>query len=156
MLIHTFPSFEELDKKKFQQLILSGFGRALTNDYFEYCKPKLICIATEQQRYCGAIVMEQVPGTDICYLDKLVVHKDFKGKGIGKALWQKLNKFAKKVVWRAKKENPFNRFYEKHAQDVLRHPELPGYHIFCYGLSQRELQKALPYVAQKRQTLQSH
>ena len=147
-------SFEEIDKQKFAGLIESGFNKTLKTDYFSETKPEYICLATNNGDYIGAIVVESIPGLKgVSYLDKIVVASDYQQKGIGKLLWEHLNGNSKKTIWRAKKNNPIINFYKKKSDGFLSFPDVSDFDFFCYGLSSRELMKAISFAIRKKPSL---
>ncbi len=146
-------SFDGLDKKKFRKLAESGFGKTLVPEYFEYCKPEYIVVCSQNEGYLGVIVVEKIPESDnVHYLDKIVVSKEMQGTGLGKKLWQYLNGDSEKLVWRAKKYNPINRFYKEQSQHMQ---ELPEWIVYWYGLSQAEIKTGTDYAISKKATLKA-
>lgn len=148
--IEEFRSFAELDKNRFAKLIESGFlGQTLTSNYFSYAKPCAIFIAILDGEYCGAVVVENA-FDDIFYLDKFVVSSRRQGLGIGGELWNILLLRFKKLIWRAKINNPVCEFYKKHCDEFIKE----GFYVyFWYGISPRFLSKAVEYVDKKKPTL---
>lgn len=155
--IKKFNSFSGIDQDKFRALVKSGFfesGRILSSDYFKYCHPEFVCVALngDNEHYAGVMVVEPIPLMSVHYLDKIVVAKEFQGNGLAKILWAELNKKVDKCIWRSKKENPFNKFYEEHCDGRLGFPE-SDYTFFYYGLAHFELERALVYTEQKKPTI---
>ena len=147
-------SFEEIDKEKFAQLVQSGFNKFLIPGYFSETNPEYICLAMTNGHYIGAIVVESIPGLEgVSYLDKIVVAHEHKGNGLGKMLWEHLNGTSQKVIWRAKKENPIIDFYRKKSSGTLSFPDITDFMFFYYGLTSKELEKALTYVIGKKPNL---
>ena len=72
---------------------------------------------------------------------------------IGKTLWQYLNGYSQKVVWRAKKENPIIDFYKKKSDGCINLLDVVDFMFFYYGLNSKELDKALAYAIRKKPSL---
>ena len=146
----TFKSFDEVDKEKFKQLIKSGFGKTLVDWYFNYVNPKYIHIIENGLEYIGAIVIEDAAlGFD--YLDKIVVASSYKGNGYGNQLWDKLIGNSKKLLWRANKANPFNKFYNKHCTGMQK---VGKWNIYWVGLTPSQLKDGIKYALSKKETLE--
>ena len=154
LTITKLSSFDGVNKEKFAALIHSGFKKTLIPTYFSDIAPDHICLAEHNGRYVGAIVVEAVPELPgVNYLDKIVVAADYQGMNIGKTLWQHLNGYSQKVVWRAKKENPIIDFYRKKSDGCINLLDQADFMFFYYGLSSKELEKALVYAINKKPSL---
>lgn len=154
LIITKAKSFEEIDKTKFSNLIKSGFKKNLIPNYFLETNPEYICLAEHKGIYVGAIIVECVPSLQgVNYLDKIVVAADYQGKSIGRILWAHLNGYSQKVVWRAKKENPIIGFYKKKSDGCINLLDQTDFMFFYYGLSSKELEKALAYAINKKPSL---
>lgn len=150
MKYQKFDSFEEIEKGKFSQLMLSGFGKKLVDDYFDYVKAKYICLAVDSEEYIGAIVVEEFePG--LFYLDKIVVANQHQGNGIGKELWNILNGDGKKLIWRAKPGNKIHDFYYKQCDGLQK---VDGWFIYWKGLLPDEMEAGIKYALNKKPTLE--
>jgi acetylglutamate synthase len=150
MMFEKFGSFEEIDKNKFSYLMVSGFGKKLTDGYFDYVNPDYICLAIENDQYHGAIVVEEFePG--LFYLDKIVVHTDHQSNGIGCKLWNILNGDSKKIIWRAKLHNPICNFYQQQCQGMHNESD---WMIYWTGLEPDELASGIKYALDKKETLE--
>ena len=142
-------SFESISKEKFKELIKSGFGGKLVNDYFEYVVPEHIYLAYCDDIYCGAIVTEKImPG--LSYLDKIVTKKEHQGNGIGKNLWAMLDNKTK-LLWRAKTNNPINSFYMNQCSGMQKTGK---WIIYWTGLNPEELKAGIKYALDKKPTVE--
>lgn len=152
MEFQKLNSFDELDKKKFSELVFSGFGRNLVKGYFSYCNPSYIVLCSDEGEYAGAIVVEQIPQSEgIHYLDKIVVGNEYQGQGLGKNLWSYLNGDSDKLIWRSNQENPINEFYLSQCEGLQKEPP---WWIFWYGLTPSELELGISYCFSKKSTLE--
>ena len=154
IIINKAKSFEDIDKDKFSALIESGFKKTLIPNYFSETNPEYICLAEHNGLYVGAIVVESVPSLPgVNYLDKIVVAADYQGNGIATTLWSHLNGYSKKVVWRAKKNNPIIDFYKKKADGWLNFNDVEHFMFFFYGLDSSEFPEAIGQVIGKKPSL---
>jgi acetylglutamate synthase len=53
-------------------------------------------------------------------LDKFAVSDSARGEGLAKSLWQRLREAAPELIWRSRRENPFNGFYSSQADGFVR------------------------------------
>lgn len=148
--LKKFNSFKEINKAKFKTLLEDAFSKKLTKGYFSYVKPEYIIIAEKDDEYIGTIVVEKT-GKTIYYLDKIAVAKKYHGNGIGKKLWEELHGDNKKIVWRAKENNPINDFYIKQCEGMQK---VSGWIIYWRNLTPEELKKAIKYALKKKQTME--
>ena len=144
MEITEYSSFEQIDKKCLVDLIESGFGKKLAEDYFEYVHPSKIIVAGD---YSGLMLLEKIHG-DIYYLDKFVVKKEFQSNRIGRLLWNKIAE--SKVLWRARIDNQVSAFYSKACH---RNYICDSWNIYGINLSEEEFEHYLNYALSKKPTL---
>jgi len=105
----TNLSATEIDLNKIKNLIELGFDKKLNPDYLNTLVDYHFCVETN---YRGGIVISKQK--DFFYLDKIVVDPSYLGRGLGSLLLDELmeqvNQLSHnnpKLVWRAKKDNPF-------------------------------------------------
>jgi acetylglutamate kinase len=146
-----YMSFEDIDKSKFCDLVISSFGKKLVSDYFDVTIPKYICIAQDNEEYLGGIVVLPF-NKDIVYLDKIMVDLNYVHNGVGKNLWTILNGDSNKILWRAKSTNPINNFYEKQCTGLHKIDE---WIIYWKGLNLVELSEGIDFAINKKVTLEN-
>jgi acetylglutamate synthase len=143
-------SFGDVDKAKFKELVYSGFGKSLMDNYFEYVKPKILhLIQDDHEDYIGAVVLEEFKPCQF-YLDKLVVAKEYQKNGIGKKLWSNVVEGSDKLVWRAKPENPINNMYVEKCEGMQK---FEPWFVYWIGLNPTELVDSIYYALNKKPTL---
>jgi acetylglutamate kinase len=96
-------------------LIEAAFGRRLRKAYWESLMPDYI-LASEKGR-AGAIVTS-IGGVPL--LDKFAVSEGARGEGLAKSLWQRLGEHSPQLIWRSRRENPFNSYYSARADGFVR------------------------------------
>jgi|TARA_B100002003_G_C14149383_1_gene552777 acetylglutamate synthase len=150
MIEDSFTSFDDLDKVKFQNLIASGFGKYLVDDYFKYLNPAYINVVEDMEgNYIGATVTEEFK-EGLYYLDKLVVAKDYQNNGIGKKLWDCVIEQSSKLVWRAKPLNHINKIYVRECEGMQK---FEPWFVYWKGLDPVELVEGIGYALDKKETL---
>lgn len=148
--LKKYLTFEQLNKSKFKLLLEDAFGKKLIKDYFTYANPNAIMVIEKENQYVGAIVAEAA-GNNVQYLDKIAIAKTSQGNGIGKKLWQEFGAQSKKLIWRAKENNPINLFYQKNCDGFQK---VGDWIMYWKGLSQEELQQAIAYAAAKKSSFE--
>jgi bifunctional N-acetylglutamate synthase/kinase len=123
--IHTYTSWEQMDRARLRGLIESSFGRTLVPDYFEHTH---LYRAYVSENYRAAIILtDEDAGT---YLDKFAVLEDAQGEGLGRAVWQVMRDENSRLFWRSRHANVVNDFYFSEADGSYR---LNGWKLFWYG-----------------------
>ena len=124
--IHVFERWDQVDLPRLKHLIESGFGRALTLDYFETTTPWRIYVSAN---YRAALVLTEENG--IPHLDKFAVADDAKGEGLGRAAWDVMRAETPRLFWRSRTSNPINDFYFDQSEGALKGDP---WTVFWYGL----------------------
>ncbi|MFN8767030.1 MAG: acetylglutamate kinase [Lysobacteraceae bacterium] len=124
--IHVFERWDQVDLPRLKHLIESGFGRALTLDYFETTTPWRIYVSAN---YRAALVLTEE--NRIPHLDKFAVADDAKGEGLGRAAWDVMRAETPRLFWRSRTSNPINDFYFDQSEGALKGDP---WTVFWYGL----------------------
>jgi acetylglutamate kinase len=124
--IHVFERWDQVDLPRLKHLIESGFGRALTLDYFESTVPWRIYVSAN---YRAALILTEENG--IPHLDKFAVADDAKGEGLGRAAWDVMRAETPRLFWRSRTSNPINDFYFDQSEGALKGDP---WTVFWYGL----------------------
>jgi len=117
---------KEFDKSKLKQMLESSFGKSLSKNYFDSGIEDIIV----EKDYKGAAIIKKYYGE--YYLDKFAVGKESQGTGLGKAMWDKLNKKYDKLIWRSLPENKFNEFYFKNSTGMIKNTH---WNVFWKGIA---------------------
>lgn len=157
-----YKSFDEIDKCAFARLALSSFKEKLVSDYFEITLPKYIYLVPNilqedicyiRSKYIGAMVVLPFK-SDAVYLDKLMLNLEINSKFtnnlIKKNLWKILNESEKKIIWRARTGNYFNKFYEEQCTGLHK---IGDWIVYSKGLSSQELNEGVDLAINKIITL---
>ncbi len=124
--INVFKRWDEVDLPRLKSLIESGFGRALTPDYFETTTPWRIYVSAN---FRTALILTKENG--IPHLDKFAVAEDAKGEGLGRAAWDVMRAEVPRLFWRSRTSNPINDFYFDQSEGALKGDP---WTVFWYGL----------------------
>lgn len=151
MQLTKFKSFEQVDREKLKEVIESGFGKKLVEDYFEYTLVDSVYVAQHNDKYAGAAVLEQI-SNDHFYLDKWVVAEGFQNNGVGTMLWLAVAEHAHKLTWRAKPENKANQMYINACSGMQKFDK---WIIYWKGISPDEIANGIAYSLQKKETLEA-
>ncbi len=118
--------WESVDIERLRELIESSFGRRLSQTYTANTELTAAYIA---ESYRAAAII--VHGGPVPRLDKFAVTEKAKGEGLGSALWRRLRKEHPKLYWRARPDNPINRFYFQHCDGCIKTED---WTVYWYGL----------------------
>ena len=124
--ITTHEAWNSIDRDRLGSLVESSFGRQLSADYE---KSTELTTAFISDSYTAAAIV--VHGGPVPRLDKFAVTDQAKGEGLGTALWVQLRKAHPKLFWRARPDNPINRFYFQQCDGCIKGDV---WNVYWYGL----------------------
>ena len=101
-------------------LLEDSFGCKSFSDSFLSSVVSSIWVENSKSVLCGVALIESQLNQN--YLSKFAVRPTMRGDGIAKLMWESLCESYSSFFWRAKSENPFSTWYERHA-DGCRHNE---------------------------------
>jgi len=142
--ILSSQGFNDLNKSKLKALLENAFGKKLAENYFEEEAKGVLC----QKDYEGVAIIKEVNG--LPYLDKFGVAKHCQGTGLGKSLWEELDKKYNKLVWRAFACNGANSFYDKQCDGFVKKG---NWKVYWKGLCEKEIIPSVEAVAEKQATM---
>ncbi|CAG8444250.1 3606_t:CDS:2 [Ambispora leptoticha] len=144
MQVIHHSSFDTIDIPAFKALVETSFGKKL--DLENYLKRVEKCVDTiiVTGDYAGVAVItmesasmeknnnDNAERDVIPYLDKLAVDPEHQGTGVADLLWKQIQIKYPKIMWRARVNNPVNKWYFERADGNLR---VPGsqWMMFWYG-----------------------
>ncbi|MAH32885.1 hypothetical protein CL615_00680 [archaeon] len=151
-----FTLFNQIDKEKFKELNHKRFGRELVKHYFQLFDPKYLRLALDKEDYVGGVVVVEASyfGEEIGfdYIDKLVVKQEYESNGIGTDLFEFAKKESEKLIWRARADNPYKKFYKTKKDRIEERDE---WNIYSIGLNDKEWEDGIKYVLSKEDTFVS-
>ncbi len=143
----TFIKFHEIESrqritsemvKKIQKTLEDSFQKNLKNNFLVKIKDAEYSILYEKN-YEGLAIMKKM-NQSIYYLDKFAVHPIRQGTGLGKSIWAELSAKYNKIMWRAKPNNPFNYFYMKECDGLVKNKD---WWVFWKGM---QIDESLEYI----------
>ncbi len=136
--------FNDLNKSKLKGLLEDAFGKKLAEGYFEDEAKEVL-----YQKDCEAVAIIK-EANELPYLDKFAVAKHCQGTGLGKSLWEELDKKYSKLVWRALACNGANSFYDKQCDGFVKKGK---WKVYWKGLCEKEIMQSVEAVAEKQATM---
>ncbi|MBT8136813.1 MAG: acetylglutamate kinase [Gammaproteobacteria bacterium] len=124
--LEAHQDWDTVDVPKLRELVESSFGRRLVDDYMEQTR---LTAAYISDCYRAAAII--VRGGPVPRLDKFVVTDKARGEGLGSALWRRLRTEHPQLFWRARPDNPINRFYFEHSDGCIKGEQ---WNVYWYGL----------------------
>jgi len=115
-----------IDRPRLVELIESCFGRTMVPGYFD---AKTFDSLYLSEDYRGtAIVVREVGHA---YLDKFAVTNKARGEGLGSAIWRRIRSDHPVLFWRARRDNPVNRWYFEQSDGTYAQGR---WVVFWYGM----------------------
>lgn len=105
---------DDMDKVRLATLLEESFGKKLLDTHSIEEADEVY----REEHYYGASFLERHPAG--MYLSKFAVGTDARGGGLAQELWREMTKDHKSLFWRAKPNNPINRWYEKEADGFYK------------------------------------
>ena len=124
--VHTYTSWDGIDRARLRGLIESSFGRTLAADYFE--RTRLYRAYVSENYRAAVILTHEDAGT---YLDKFAVLDDAQGEGLGRAVWLVMREQNPRLFWRSRHGNPINHFYYAESDGCFKQER---WKAFWYGM----------------------
>jgi len=137
-------SLNSLDKEKIKILLEEAFSKDLVDNYFENEFHHFFI----EKNYEGIAIIDSIEDTP--YLDKIAVSKPMQGTGLGKAIWEKALSRYPSLIWRAARDNPFNKFYVNHCDGMIKKEE---WIVFWKNLPDEKVWPLAQRVNSARKTL---
>lgn len=149
--ILELSTLKQVDKKKLKELIEGGFNKKLIDNYFDLLS-NLKKIFLEED-YKGVAIILDVEGSN--YLDKLVVHPDYQGNGLGKRLFKVSLEYSqnKGFFWRASSQNPFNEWYKKQLNGNGEYLQVNDWTVYLVNVPTQKREKLISYAVTKTRTI---
>jgi acetylglutamate kinase len=140
--IKIVEDMKNIDIIKLRSLLDASFGKKI-NDEFIYSKFDSVIL---EENYRGAAILKKSPYGMI--LSKFAVDEIARGEGIGRDIWDLMKENHSVICWRAKFENPINKWYAKECDGMCK---MGKWNIYWINL---ELEK-IPFVCNYLNSLPS-
>ncbi|MFA5856917.1 MAG: hypothetical protein WC867_06155 [Candidatus Pacearchaeota archaeon] len=142
------------DPKKISELIKKVFGNELRKEFF-YEGDKNIHFYSHESKYRGIVIVMPNIKDIATYLDIIAVDCEYKGKGLGKDLFESIINIQEnpKLFWRSRVDRLANDWYKRKSDEYKEYStdNKTNYNLYTIGLSNNEKEKALEFV-KKRQS----
>lgn len=132
--VDRYSSYAELDVARLRALLEASFGRRARDDLFER-EPLAIYV---ERGYRAAAILEPSPVAP--FLTKFAVEPLARGEGMGRDLWQAMERDHPRVFWRSRPDNPIASWYVGECDGMLR---LARWQVFWRGLDPEAIPRAV-------------
>jgi len=124
-VIRRRGSYDELEVPRVEALLESSFGRRIRKEFFS--RPPMALFVEDDYR--AAAVLHDT--ADAPYLAKFAVDPLAQGEGLGRDLWQVVERDFPRMFWRTRPDNPISTWYSGICDGLVR---LPRWHVFWRGI----------------------
>ena len=122
-------------------LLEESFGCEVSSDSFLSSVVSSIWVENSKCVLCGVALIESQLNQN--YLSKFAVRPTMRGDGIAKLMWESLCESYSSFFWRAKSENPFSLWYERHADGCIHNEK---WSVFWHGIEDRQINDIVNYA----------
>lgn len=126
--------WSKVDPTSLKRLLEGCFERPINEDFFK----RKIDSAYIEENYMGAAVVQIMEG--IPFLTKFAVGTEARGLGIGRDLWNEINKNHKKFFWRSNPNDFITHWYTKQCDGLHKTKD---WTVFWKGLEPGEISTAI-------------
>ncbi|MEE9451199.1 MAG: GNAT family N-acetyltransferase [Gammaproteobacteria bacterium] len=121
-----------------KQTLEATFSRKVSDDYFS--SPFTAVLADPD--FTAVAIIKAL--STYHYLDKFAIHPDLQSQGIGKKLWTMVIQQYPTLIWRSRKDNPFNQFYLRSCSGFHH---IGIWHIFWQGITVDDIPHVIELVS---------
>ncbi len=132
--VDRYSSYAELDAARLGALLEASFERRVRPEFFER-EPLAIYV---ERGYRAAAILEPSPVGP--FLSKFAVEPLAQGEGMGRDLWQAIERDFPRVFWRARPDNRIASWYVTECDGMLRRPR---WTVFWRGLETEDVPRAV-------------
>ncbi len=118
-------SLTDIDKKKLDNLLSVSYNKTLRKDF---TLDNFNFFIIEKNYKAAAIFIEKPFGN---YLSKFAVDAIAKGEGVGRDIWDEMKMHYSKIFWRAKTNNPINKWYRNECDGFIK---LSNWNLYWIGI----------------------
>lgn len=135
--IRRAERYEDLDLARLTALLESSFGFPVREEFFSIAPAAIFY----EQDYRGAAIVH--PAADAPYLAKFAVVPLAQGEGLGRDLWQTVEREFPRLFWRTRAANPVAGWYSAVCDGLIR---LPRWHVFWRGLEPEAIPRIVEHA----------
>ena len=126
-----------VDKEKLRNLLEISFQKKVREEFLESNLQYIIL----ESEYRGAAIIKKTKLGSL--LSKFAVDEIARGEGIGREIWDKMKQEFPTIFWRAKKNNPINKWYHKECDGLVK---LEEWNIYWIGLPFKNIEKVVTFL----------
>ena len=147
--ITTITEIENLNEQKLLKTLTTAFQKEINRTYLSSLQNfKTAYINSNYEAIAILCTLEE----SITYLDKFAVMPNKQGSGLGKEIWEILEKKHSILTWRANKKNIFNSFYKKKATEIV---ETTKWNLYISGASFKEYPSLIHWLTNHPESFSS-
>lgn len=168
-VVEVHHSFDDIDQRQLKSVLEQSLGGELDPTYFDVVDPKYVGVCKPQtvqqleergltgtlDTYLGIVVVEEFKppkGDEQCidYLDKIGVHPSFQGNGVGRVLWELINRRSPRLFLRTRTDRPANGWYAQTMGQPIQEGE---WNIYHRNIQPADLNDCIRYACAKPKTI---
>ena len=129
--------FTDIDKNKLKNLLEISFRKKIKEDFLSSKLDNIIL----ESNYRGAAILRNTEHGVL--LSKFAVDEIARGEGIGREIWDRMKKEYSKIIWRANKFNPINKWYQKECDGMIKEK---NWNVYWIGVTPNNIEKITDYL----------
>lgn len=135
--ILLFHSLKDLDVERLKFLLEDAFQKKIKENFFQKEFDSIFL----ESNYKGAAIVVKTPIGN--FLSKFAVNAIARGEGIGREIWDTMLQEFPEIFWRAKVQNPINKWYMKVCTGVHKFPK---WNIYWIGYEPKQIPEIVEYL----------
>lgn len=135
--ILIYNSIQDLDVTRLKLLLEDAFKKKVKDDFFQNQFDSIFL----ESNYRGAAIVIQSPYGN--FLSKFAVNAVARGEGIGREIWDSMIAKYGSIFWRAKIQNPINKWYMKICNGCFK---FPNWNIYWIGYKPENIPQIVNYL----------
>lgn len=135
--ILVYNSIQNLDVMRLKLLLEDAFRKKVRDEFFQN---QFDSIFLESNYKGSAMVIKTNYGN---FLSKFAVNAVARGEGIGREIWDSMISKYGKIFWRAKIQNPINKWYMKICDGCFK---FPNWNIYWIGYKPEDIPAITSYL----------
>ncbi len=121
----------EVDPNRLVALVETAFGERLEDGW--WADLDLLSVYVSESYRAAAVLAEL---DEFVYLDKFAIDETARGEGLARTVWDHMTRDYPSLVWRSRADNPFNVFYDKECDGVMK---VDRWSVYWKGVSDFEI-----------------
>lgn len=113
--IHRISDKTDIDEHRLVSLIETAFAEPLDDTWWDGVD---LLSAYVSESYRAAAVLAELD--EFVYLDKFAIDETARGEGLARTVWDHMIRDHPSLVWRSRADNPFNAFYDKECDGMIK------------------------------------